>query len=86
MPKRSTIGRERGLDLVAAEVEAVEHELDPLEEHAVGAVGVLLGVDDVAAVAVDEVGDGRDDPGLVGARQQQRPRSSTARHRVTPSA
>ena len=29
------------------------------------------GVDDVAAVAVDEVGGGRDDTGLVGARQQQ---------------
>ena len=62
---------ERGLDLVAGEVEAVEQELDPLEEHAVGAVGVLLRVDDVAAVAVHEVGDGRDDTGLVGAREQQ---------------
>ena len=69
--KRSTSGRERRLDLVAREVAAVERELDPLEEHAVGAVGVLLRVDDVAAVAEHEVGDGRDDAGLVGTRQQQ---------------
>ena len=53
---------ERGLDLVASQVAAVELELDPLEEHAVGAVGVLLRVEDVAAVPVHEVGDGGDDP------------------------
>ncbi len=64
-------GTEGGLDLVPPEVAAVEQELDSLEEHTVGAVGVLLGVDDVAAVAVDEVGGGGDDARLVGTRQQQ---------------
>ena len=79
MSKRSTSRAERGLDLVAGEVAPVEQELDPLEEHAVGAVGVLLRVDDVAAVAVHEVGDGRDDPGLVGTRQQEHRGRAVAR-------
>ena len=54
-------GEGRG-DLVAGQREAVEVELDPLEEDAGGGVGVLVGVEDVAAVGGDEVGDGRDEP------------------------
>ena len=38
---------------------------DPLEEHAHRTVGVLLEVEDVAAVLVDETGDGGHDAGLV---------------------
>ena len=45
-----------GSDLVAGDGEAVELELDALEEGAVGVVGVLLEVDDVAAVGRDERG------------------------------
>jgi hypothetical protein len=61
---------ERGRDLVTREVATLERELDPLEEDAVGAVGVLLGVDDVAAVPVHEVGDRGHHAGLVGTRQE----------------
>ena len=64
-------GGERLEDAGPLEREALELELDPLEEHAVGAIGVLLGVDDVAAVAPHEVGDGRDDARSVRAGEQQ---------------
>ena len=82
MSKRSTIGRNAGSISSPREVAAVEQELDPLEEHAVGAVGVLLRVDDVAAVAVHEVGDRGDDAGLVGTRQQEH--RGRARHPAHP--
>ena len=72
MPKRSTNGRNDGRDLVAGEGrEVVERELDPLEEHVVSAVGVLLGVDDVAAVPVHEVGDGGHEARPIRTGEQQ---------------
>ncbi len=43
-----------GGDLVPRQRETVELELDPLEERTVGVVGVLLEIDDVAAVSGDE--------------------------------
>ncbi len=70
-------GGERRADLLAGQVDAVELELDALEEGAVGVVRVLLEVDDVAAVLGHERGDGRDDAGPVRARHQQDP---VARH------
>ena len=48
-----------------------EGGLDPLEEQAVDPVGVLVGVDDVAAEGGDGLADGRDDARLVGTTQQQ---------------
>ena len=39
-------------------------------KHAVLGVGVLVGVDDVAAVSPDEVGDVRDDTRLIWTRQE----------------
>ena len=71
MPKRCGHRIEHLGQLGAVEREAVQLELDALEEHAVGGVGVLLGVHDVAAVAPHEVGHGRDHPRLVGAGQQE---------------
>jgi hypothetical protein len=62
---------ERRDDLVSAEREAVELELDPLEEHAFDLIGVLLGVHDVALAAGDEIGDRRNDTALIGAREEQ---------------
>ena len=52
----------------------IELELDSLKERAVGVIGVLLQVDDVAAVGGDERRDGRDDARTVGAGHQQYPR------------
>ena len=42
--------------------------LDALEEDALFLIGVLVGVDDVALVLVEEVGDRGHQPLLVGAR------------------
>ena len=36
-----------------------------------GPIGVLIGVDDVGALALQELGDGRDDARTVGAAQQE---------------
>ena len=58
-------------DLVTIQAEAVELELDPLEEDLLHVVGVLLGVHDVSTVLGDEIRDGGDDPALVGAREKQ---------------
>ena len=63
---------EHARDVVARDREAVEPELDPLEEDAFLDVGVLIGVHDVATVAEDEVRDRRHEPRLVRAREQQR--------------
>ena len=49
------------------DVEAVQLPFDALEEDALLLVCVLIGVDDVAAVAIEEVGDGRDQALLIGA-------------------
>ena len=78
MSNRSATLLRRGR-VVALEGEAVELELDPLEEHAVDVVGVLLGVDDVAAVAPHEVGDRGDDAGAVGAGQNGTAVAATVR-------
>ena len=68
-------GREGGDDVVAVEAEAVQVELDTLEEHRVAAAGarvdVLFGVHDVAVVIGEELRGGRNDPRLVGAREEQ---------------
>ena len=58
-------------DLVASQREAVELELDALEERGVGVIGVLLEVDDVAAVGGDERGDGGDDAAAIGTGDEQ---------------
>ena len=59
-------------DIAAGDGEAVQLELDALEEDALFEVGVLVGVDDVAVVPVEEVGDGGDQALLVAAGDQQR--------------
>ena len=64
-------GRGDGGDLVASEAEAVELELDALEERAVGVIGVLLEVDDVAAVRSDERREGGDDAAAIRAGDEQ---------------
>jgi hypothetical protein len=70
---RETVGerREGWFYFVASETESVELELHPLEEHCGTAIGVLLGVHDVAAVAEHELSDGGHDAGTVGAGEQQ---------------
>ncbi len=66
---------ERVDDLVASQAEAVEVELDTLEEDRVGVAGarvdVLLGVDDVAGVVGEELRRRGNNAGLVGTREQQ---------------
>ncbi len=52
-------------------MEALHPELDPLEEHRSLVVGVLVGVDDVAAVVGHEAGDGGHEPGPVRCGDQQ---------------
>src|SRR5205085_669258 len=46
-------------------------ELDALQEEAVHGIDVLVGVRDVAADTGDELSDGGDEAGLVGAGQEQ---------------
>ena len=58
-------------DLPPGDVEALELPLDPHEEDLGALRRVLGGVNDVAAVAEDEVRHRGDDPLLVGAGQQQ---------------
>ncbi len=53
------------------ERKAVELKLDALEENPLHKFGVLLGVDDVAAVVGNEAGYRRDNPGLIGAREEE---------------
>ena len=71
MANWSTTGADGGSDLVTGDGEAVELELDALEEGAVGVVGVLLQVDDVAAVRRDERGHGGDDAVTVATGDEQ---------------
>ena len=71
MSKRSATGANAGPISLAGEVDAVELELDALEERAVGVVRVLLEVDDVAAVLGHERGHRGDDAGPVRARHEQ---------------
>ncbi len=72
MPKRDASSSNAARDVAARDREAVEPELDALEEDAFLDVGVLIGVHDVAAVAEDELRDRRHEPRLVRAREQQR--------------
>ena len=64
-------GRGDGGDLVTSEAEAVELELDALEEGAVGVIGVLLEVDDVAALRSDERCERGDDAAAIRAGDEQ---------------
>ena len=75
---------EGGTDLVSGQVEAGELDLDPQEEGDVAVVGVLLQVDDVAAVPGHEGRDGRDDAGPVRAGDEQAGRGR-GRHDVSLS-
>ena len=61
-------GRERGRELGARRVDV---ELDALQEQPGRGVGVLVGLDDVAARLGDERADRGDDAGLVGALEQE---------------
>ncbi len=69
-------------DAVVGEVEAVELELDPLEEQPLVVVGVLVDLDDVGAVAGQELRHGRDDararPGRSAAARRSGGRPSGA--------
>jgi hypothetical protein len=64
-------GPERRGDLCARKAERGEVPFDALQEDPLLEVRVLVGVDDVAVVAVDEVGHRGDEALLIGARQQQ---------------
>ena len=58
-------------DLGKRQREAVEVELDAHEEDVGFGVDVLVEVQDVAVIPVEELGDGRHQPGTVGARDQE---------------
>jgi hypothetical protein len=62
--------RERFGDPVARHAEPVQLPLHSLEEDAFLLVRVLVGVDDVAVVAVQKVGHGGDESFLVAARDE----------------
>ena len=77
---RGDVG-EGGVEAVATverQREAVELPLDAHEEELELGVLVLVGVHDVGAVAVEELGDGGDDAALVGAVDEQRRRVTHA--------
>ena len=57
--------------LLARQLEAVQAELDALEEHPLFFVGVLVGSCHVPAVAVNELGNRRHKPGPVRGRQEE---------------
>jgi hypothetical protein len=57
-------------DVVSVQTEAVEFELDTLEEHALDSIDVLFGVHDVAIVVGEELRHGGDDAALVRAAEQ----------------
>ena len=63
--------RDGGGDLAAGHREPGQLELDTLQEDSFLAVGVLIGVDDVAVALVDERGDRGDESGLVGTREEK---------------
>ena len=60
------------LERGAVGVDLREVEADALEELAGHRVGVLVGVEDVGAVAVEQLRERRDDAPLVGTRDEQR--------------
>ena len=62
---------ERLTDLLAGDAEAGQLPLDALEEDALLGVGVLVGVDDVALVAVQEIGHRGHQALLVRAGEEQ---------------
>ena len=64
--------RDRGLEARAVGAQLGGVEVDALEEDPRDGVGVLVGVEDVGAVPVEELGERRDDAALVGAGDQQR--------------
>jgi hypothetical protein len=65
------LGPEARQHVVVGEREAVELELDALEEQPLVVVGVLVDLDDVRAVPVEPLGHCGDDPAGVGAGEQQ---------------
>ena len=74
MPKRSAIGANAGAISSRCERRsrrARTRRAGRTPASSVVDVEVLVGVEDVAVVLDDEVGDGGDEPALVGARQQQ---------------
>ena len=71
MPKRSTSGASAGASSSRERSKPSSANSTRWKNTSVGAVGVLLRVEHVAAVAVHEVGDLGDDAGAVGTRQQQ---------------
>ena len=95
IPNRSAIGANAAATSSTARSKPVGDDLDALEEQpaVLDDVDVLVGVEDVAAVAGHEVGDRGDHAQLVGARQQQdhpvvgeHGPIPTARRRRTPPA
>ena len=60
MPKASAIGAKCLPEVSEIDVEIFRIELDPHQEQTGLFVGVFVGVQDVAVVAVDEVGNRRD--------------------------
>jgi len=71
MSKRVGDRREGGREVGRIEVEACQIPLHPHQEQPELGVLVLVGVQDVGVVPEQEVGDGCDQPLLVGAGQQQ---------------
>ena len=72
MRRRSGHLADRLLERGAVGAQLGEVEADALEEDAGARVGVLVGVEDVGAVAVEQLRERRDDAALVRARDQQR--------------
>jgi hypothetical protein len=70
--RAAVLGPECRDDLRPVEVEALELELDPLEEDRLARIAVLIRVDDVAVVPVHPLGHRGHEALLVGAREQQR--------------
>ena len=68
------------LNAVARKIEPLDLPFHALQEDALLAVGVLIGVDDIPAVAMDEAGDLRDQALLIGAGKEERRRRALSRH------
>jgi hypothetical protein len=64
-------GLQPGPNLPAIQGEPLELELDPLEEHALLRIGVLLGMDDVPVPLGNKPRHRRDDPRLIRTGEQQ---------------
>ena len=58
-------------DFFSPKRKAIKFKFDPLKEHLLNIVSVLLGVDDISAVDSDEISHRCDDSTLVGAREEE---------------